>query len=86
VAAGAVGRPGGGGPPPLSCGCIPGVDVRLSWASVWRNVALAVLVFLTGLCGQPDFGLLCVEGLLMGVSLLLLCMATASLTRAEVVG
>ncbi|MCG0998369.1 MauE/DoxX family redox-associated membrane protein [Acetobacter persici] len=69
----------------LSCGCIPGVDVRLSWASVWRNVVLAVLVFLTGLCGQPDFGLLCVEGLLMGVSLLLLCMATASLTRAEAV-
>ncbi|MCP1270323.1 MauE/DoxX family redox-associated membrane protein [Acetobacter cerevisiae] len=67
----------------LSCGCIPGVDARLSWASVLRNVALAVLVFLVGLCGQPEFGLLCVEGLLMGVSLLLLCVATASLTGAE---
>ncbi|KXV73862.1 methylamine utilization protein MauE [Acetobacter malorum] len=67
----------------LSCGCIPGVDARLSWASVFRNVALAALVLLVGLCGQPEFGLLCVEGLLMGISLLLLCVATASLAGSE---
>lgn len=69
----------------LSCGCIPGVDAHLSWASVFRNIFLAALVFLVGLCGQPESGLLCVEGLLMGVSLLLLCVATASIAGSEVV-
>ncbi|KFL89804.1 hypothetical protein AmDm5_1459 [Acetobacter malorum] len=85
VFAGAMGINVARGRTHLSCGCIPGVDARLSWASVFRNVALAVLVLLVGLCGQPEFGLLCVEGLLMGVSLLLLCVATASLTGAEAV-
>lgn len=70
----------------LSCGCIPGVDTPLSWVSVCRNVILAVLVVLAGLCGQPEFGLLCVEGLLMGGGLLLLCLATASLARSEAWG
>lgn len=83
VFAGAMGINVARGRTHLSCGCIPGVDARLSWASVFRNVSLAVLVFLVGLCGQPEFGLLCVEGLLMGVSLLLLCVATASLTGSE---
>lgn len=67
----------------LSCGCIPGVDAQLSWGSVSRNCVLAGLVFLVGLCGQPASGFLCVEGLLMGVAVLLLCVATVSLAAPE---
>ncbi|WP_237914828.1 MauE/DoxX family redox-associated membrane protein [Acetobacter senegalensis] len=67
----------------LACGCIPGIDARLSWNSVFRNAALAFLVFLVGLCGQPGSFFLCVEGLLVGVTMLLLSVATVSLLKRE---
>lgn len=70
----------------LACGCIPGVESHLSWASVGRNIFLAFLVFMVGLCGQPTSLILCAEGLLIGVTLLLLSVATISLTGNEVRG